>query len=84
MGRPRDEELSKHVDDCDWRDARVIAAREYKLIVKASSARRPGASALMEGRLIEPDIARSAPGEPPSGVGERFETWLWDTLESFL
>jgi cardiolipin synthase A/B len=47
-------------------------------------ARSPEASALMEERLFEPDIARSSPGTPPSGTRERFESWLWDKLGSFL
>jgi hypothetical protein len=47
-------------------------------------ARSPEASALMEERLFEPDIARSSPGTPPSGTRERFESWLWDRLGSFL
>ena len=42
------------------------------------------AAELFERRLFEPDIARSRPGEPPSGVGERLEGWLWDRLASFL
>jgi cardiolipin synthase A/B len=47
-------------------------------------ARSPEASALMEERLFEPDIARSSPGKPPSGISERFQSWLWDTLGYFL
>lgn len=33
---------------------------------------------------IEPDIARSRPGEAPSGTGERVESWFWDKLTYFL
>ena len=33
-------------------------------------ARSAEAAALFEERLFEPDIARSKPGEPPSGYGE--------------
>lgn len=33
---------------------------------------------------IEPDIALSRPGEPPSGTGERFKSWFWDKLTYFL
>jgi cardiolipin synthase A/B len=46
--------------------------------------RSPTVAALFEQRLFEPDIARSKRGEPPSGAGERFESWLWDTLTYFL
>jgi cardiolipin synthase len=37
-----------------------------------------------ENRLFEPDISRSKPGEPPAGIRERFESWLWDKLAYFL
>ena len=47
-------------------------------------ARSPEAAALLEERLFEPDIARSKPGEPPSGTRERFESWVWDKLTFFL
>jgi hypothetical protein len=47
-------------------------------------ARSPQAARLFEQRLFEPDIARSRRGEPPSGVRERFESWLWDKLSYFL
>jgi cardiolipin synthase len=47
-------------------------------------ARSPEAAALFEERLFEPDTARSKPGEPPTGAGERFRSWLWDKLSSFL
>jgi cardiolipin synthase A/B len=47
-------------------------------------ARSPEAAALLEERLFVPDIARSNPGEPPAGTRERFESWLWDKLASFL
>ena len=50
----------------------------------AMIARSPQATALMRERLFEPDIARSHRGVPPSGSGERFESWLWDKLGSFL
>lgn len=33
---------------------------------------------------IEPDIARSRPGEPPDGTLDRFESWFWDKLTYFL
>jgi len=47
-------------------------------------AQSPEAAALFEERLFGPDIARSHPGEPPSGSRERLESWLWDKLTSFL
>ena len=47
-------------------------------------ARSPEAAALFEKRLFEPDIARSKPGEPPSGARERFKSWFWDKLSYFL
>ena len=47
-------------------------------------ARSPETAALLEERLFEPDIARSNPGRPPSGTSERFQSWLWDKLSSFL
>jgi cardiolipin synthase len=50
----------------------------------AMIARSPDAAALFEKRLFEPDIARSRRGEPLSGVGARFESWLWDKLTYFL
>jgi phosphatidylserine/phosphatidylglycerophosphate/cardiolipin synthase-like enzyme len=50
----------------------------------AMIARSAAAAALLEERLFEPDIARSRRGEPPSGRGERLESWFWDRLASFL
>jgi cardiolipin synthase len=47
-------------------------------------ARSPETAALLEERLFAPDIARSNPGRPPSSTGERFQSWLWDKLSSFL
>jgi cardiolipin synthase len=47
-------------------------------------ARSAELAALLEERLFAPDIARSHPGEPPSGTQERLESWLWDKLTSFL
>ena len=47
-------------------------------------ARSPEAAALFEERLFEPDIARSKPGQAPSGTRERLESWLWDKLSYFL
>jgi cardiolipin synthase A/B len=47
-------------------------------------ARSPEAASLLEARLFEPDIARSKPGEPPSGTRDRLEGWLWDKLTYVL
>lgn len=33
---------------------------------------------------IEPDIARSRPGEAPDGTVERVKSWFWDKLTYFL
>ena len=41
-------------------------------------ARSAEAAALIEERLFEPDVARSHPGEPPSGSHERFQSLLWN------
>lgn len=47
-------------------------------------ARSAEAAALIEERLFEPDIARSSPGEPPSGSQERYKGWLWEKLAPLL
>jgi cardiolipin synthase A/B len=47
-------------------------------------ARSAEAAALFEERLFEPDIARSKPGVPPGAAGDRFRSWFWDKLSSFL
>ncbi len=47
-------------------------------------ARSAETAELLEERLFEPDIARSQPGVTPAGRRERFESWLWNTLGSFL
>ena len=47
-------------------------------------ARSAEVAALIEERLFEPDIARSTPGEPPSGTHERFEGWFWNKLSRLL
>jgi phosphatidylserine/phosphatidylglycerophosphate/cardiolipin synthase-like enzyme len=47
-------------------------------------ARSADAVALFENRLFEPDIGRAHRGEPPSGVRDGFETWVWDKLTYFL
>ena len=50
----------------------------------AMIARSPEAAALMRERLFEPDIARCTARRAPSGTRERFDSWLWDKLGSFL
>jgi cardiolipin synthase A/B len=47
-------------------------------------ARSEEVAALIEERLFEPDIARSSPGEPPSGVRERYQCWFWNKLGRLL
>ena len=47
-------------------------------------ARSAETAELIEERLFEPDIARSQRGVPPEGGRERFVSWLWSTLGSFL
>jgi cardiolipin synthase A/B len=50
----------------------------------AMVARSADAATLFEERLFGPDIARSKPGEPRTGTGERVQAWLWDKLGYFL
>ena len=50
----------------------------------AMIARSAATATLLEERLFEPDIARSHPGAPPSGLGGAIESWLWDKLTYFL
>ena len=50
----------------------------------AMIARRPATAALFEERLFEPDIARSRRAQPPSGIGDRLESWIWDKFTYFL
>ena len=35
----------------------------------------------VRGARVRPDIARSAPGRPPTGVWDRSTAWLWDKLD---
>ena len=37
-----------------------------------------------ETRVFEPDIARSSPADPPSGVWDRSTAWFWDKVSYFL
>jgi cardiolipin synthase A/B len=47
-------------------------------------ARSEEAAALFEERLFEPDVARSKPGVPPAAASDRFRSWFWEKLSSFL
>jgi hypothetical protein len=47
-------------------------------------ARSAETAALIEERLFEPDIARSAPGRPLSTPDERRQSWLWNKLSPLL
>ncbi len=47
-------------------------------------ARSADTAALFEERLFEPDITRSHPGKPPSGVRDGLGSWLWDKFTYFL
>src|SRR5688500_1693781 len=47
-------------------------------------ARSAETAALMVERLFEPDIARSAPGEPLSTSKQRRQSWLWNKLSPLL
>ena len=47
-------------------------------------ARSAETAALMVERLFEPDIARSAPGEPLSTSEHRRQSWLWNKLSPLL
>jgi cardiolipin synthase len=46
--------------------------------------RSPELAAVLEERLFEPDIARSARGEASTAPRERIEGWLWGKLSSLL
>ena len=55
--------------------------RNYEI---AMMARSPETATLMEQRVFEPDIARSRPGTPPTGLRTRLKDWVWDKLSYFL
>jgi cardiolipin synthase len=55
--------------------------RNYEVAMMARSA---ATAALFEERVFVPDIARSHPGTPPSGLGTRLQDFLWDKLAYFL
>jgi cardiolipin synthase len=55
--------------------------RNSEIMVIAKS---PEVASLVRERLFDPDIARSKRGEPPSGMGERLQSWLCDKLTYYL
>ncbi|MET0685860.1 MAG: phosphatidylserine/phosphatidylglycerophosphate/cardiolipin synthase family protein [Solirubrobacteraceae bacterium] len=55
--------------------------RDSEIMLLARSAELAEA---FEERLIEPGIARAAPGVPPAGGRARLESALWHTLATFL
>jgi cardiolipin synthase len=55
--------------------------RNYEIAMMARSAQT---AALMEQRVFEPDIAKSRPGTPPTGLRSRLKDWAWDKLSYFL
>ena len=57
---------------------------QVRSAIGALPGRSADTAALFEERLFEPDIARSHPGKPPSGVGDGVGSWLWDKLTYFL
>jgi len=56
----------------------------YRNYEVAMMARSPAAATLFEQRVFGPDIARSHPGKPPTGIGARIGGWVWDHLAYFL
>ena len=56
----------------------------YRNYEVAMMARSPATVALFEERVFGPDIARSHPGKPPTGLVPRLKGWLWDKLAYFL
>ena len=55
--------------------------RNYEIAMMARSA---NTASLLEQRVFEPDIAKSRPGTPPTGLRTRFKDWVWDKLSYFL
>ena len=55
--------------------------RNYEVGMMARSA---AAAKLFEYRVFDPDIARSHPGKPPTGLVGRLKAWFWDQLAYFL
>jgi cardiolipin synthase len=44
----------------------------------------PATVDLFESRVFDPDIARSARAQPPTGLLDRAKAWFWDQLAYFL
>jgi cardiolipin synthase len=55
--------------------------RDYELAMVVDDA---ATVELFETRLFEPDIARSRPARPPSGLVDRATAWMWDKFGYFL
>lgn len=55
--------------------------RDYELSMLVESAEL---AALFEERIFGPDVARSVPGEPPSGVVDTTVSWIADKLGYFM
>jgi cardiolipin synthase A/B len=55
--------------------------RNWEIMMIAHS---PEAAELLRSRLLEPDIARSRRGVPPSGMGRRVGGWVSDKLSFYL
>ena len=56
----------------------------YRNYEVAMMTRSTAAATLFEQRVFGPDIARSHPGTPPTGLGTRLKDWVWDKLAYFL
>jgi cardiolipin synthase len=56
----------------------------YRNFEIAMMAKSPEVAQLFEERLFGPDIARSSPGTPPSGLQNWLKDWFWDKLAYFL
>ena len=44
----------------------------------------PATVDMFEARVFGPDIAHSAPAQPPTAVLDRAKAWFWDQLAYFL
>jgi cardiolipin synthase len=56
----------------------------YRNFEVSMMARSAATASLFEERLFNPDIARSHPGTPPSGIENWVKDWLWNQLAYFL
>ncbi len=71
-------------DDVAFGTVNLDAWALYRNYEVALLARSRQAVSLFEQRLVEPDIAKSSPGRPHSGLRARAQDWLWDRLAYFL